>query len=85
MEIGTTHHGNDIVWLAAAEILAEWPRRLQAFLDAFQKIDKHRTTSTGVSRRFGLLLAAAYLEEMGYPPPANALRQYLVEHYAAGI
>ena len=68
LKIETSHLGNDTVWLAAAEILAEWPRRLQTFLDAFQKIDKHRTTSTGVSRRFGLLLRqAAYLEEMGYP------------------
>jgi len=84
-EVETSRVGNGIVWLAAAEILAEWPQRLQAFLDAFQKIDKHRTTSTGVSRRFGLLLRqAAYLEEMGYPPPANALRQYLLEHYAGG-
>ncbi len=85
MDIETAHFGNGIAWLAAAEILAEWPQRLQAFLDAFQQIDKHRTTSTGVSRRFGLLLRqAAYLEEMGYSPPANALRQYLLEHYAGG-
>ena len=79
------HHGDAIAWLAAAEILTDWPRRLEAFLDAFQQIDKHRTTSTGVSRRFGLFLRqASYLEGMGYPAPANALRQYLLQHYAGG-
>ena len=86
LEIETAHQeSNNIVWLAAAEILAEWPHRLRTFLDEFQQIDKHRTTSTGVSRRFGLLLRqAAYLEDLGYPVPANALRQYLLEHYASG-
>ena len=79
------HYGETIAWLAAAEILADWPREMTTFLDAFQQVDKHRTTSTGVSRRFGLLLRqASRLEQMGYPAPANALRQYLLEHYAGG-
>ena len=72
-------------WLAAAEILVDWPQRLEAFLDAFQQVDKHKTTSTGVGRRFGTLLRhAARLEEMGHSAPADALRHYLLEHYDGG-
>ncbi len=79
------HHGDALAWIAAAEILDDWPRGLEAFLDLFQQIDKHRTTSTGVGRRFGTLLRqAAQLEELGHPAPAMALRQYLVAHYAGG-
>ena len=72
-------------WLAAAEILVDWPHRMEAFLDAFQQVDKHKTTSTGVGRRFGTLLRhAARLEEMGHPAPADALRSYLLERYDGG-
>jgi len=79
------HHADAVSWLAAAEILTDRPGRLTAFLDAFQRIDKHKTTSTGVGRRFGTLLRqAARLEKLGHPPPATALREYLVEHYASG-
>ena len=60
-------------------------RQLHGLLDVFQQIDKQKTTSTGVGRRFGTLLRqAAKLEELGYPVPAEALRQYLVEHYEGG-
>ena len=79
------HHGDAVAWLAAAEILADGPQRLTAFLDVFQHIDKYKTTSTGVGRRFGTLLRqAAKLEELGHAAPAMALRQYLVKHYAGG-
>ena len=72
-------------WLAAADILVDWPQRLEAFLDEFQQVDKHKTTSTGVGRRFGTLLRhAAELEELGHPAPAEALRHYLLEHYDGG-
>lgn len=72
-------------WLAAAEILKGWPDRFEEFLEVFQGVVKHRTTATGVSRRFGLLLReAAYLEQIGYPMPADALRDYLLRHYTAG-
>lgn len=72
-------------WLSAAEILTDWPSRLEKFLAVFQQMDKCRTTSTGISRRFGLLLReAASLEEIGYPGPARALRDYLLGHYSAG-
>ena len=72
-------------WLAAAEILVDWPQRLEAFLDAFQQIDKHKTTSTGVGRRFGTLLRhAARLEDLGHTAPADALRHYLLERYDGG-
>ena len=72
-------------WLSAAEMLTYWPERLEEFLGVFQQVAKHRTTSTGISRRFGLLLReAAHLEEIGYATPADALRDYLLRHYAAG-
>ncbi|KKL11074.1 hypothetical protein LCGC14_2549460, partial [marine sediment metagenome] len=72
-------------WLAAAEILVDWPQRLDAFLEAFQRIDKHKTTSTGVGRRFGTLLRhAARLEDLGHTSPAEVLRQYLLERYDGG-
>ncbi len=78
-------HAEPIAWLAAAEILTDWPHRLETFLDAFQLVDKHQTTSTGVGRRFGMLLRhAAKLEEMGHPAPADALRHYLLERYDGG-
>ena len=76
---------DSVAWLAAAEILAEWPHRQEAFLDAFQQVDKHKTTSTGVGRRFGMLLrSAARLEQMGHSAPADALRRYLLERYDGG-
>jgi DNA-binding XRE family transcriptional regulator len=66
-------------------MLSHWPTRLPEFLGVFQQVAKHRTTSTGISRRFGLLLReAAHLEEIGYAAPADALRDYLVRHYATG-
>jgi predicted site-specific integrase-resolvase len=72
-------------WLAAAEIVVDWRQRLEAFLDEFQRIDKHRTTSTGVGRRFGMLLRhAVRLEDLGHPAPADALRHYLTEKYDGG-
>ena len=74
-----------VAWLAAARILMREPGELGAFLNAFQGVAKHRGTTTGVSRRFGLLLReAAQLESLGYPGPASALRTYLVEHYDQG-
>lgn len=78
-------HSDAIAWLAAAEILGNWPARLNAFLDVFQRIDKHRSSSTGMRRRFGLLLRhASSLENMGWSPPADALRQYFLENYSGG-
>lgn len=78
-------HGDAIAWLAAAEILGNWPARLTTFLDAFQQFDKHRSSSTGLRRRFGMLLRhASWLENLGWSPPADTLRQYLLEHYSGG-
>ncbi len=72
-------------WLAAVEILVDWPRRFEDFLDEFQRIDKHKTTSTGVGRRFGTLLRqAARLDDMGYAAPGEVLRRYLLERYDGG-
>lgn len=78
-------HTEILSWLAAADILDDWPNRLEHFLDVFQRVDKHRTTSTGVGRRFGMLLwHAAKLESLGHPAPADALRHYLLERYEGG-
>jgi hypothetical protein len=75
----------NIAWYAAADILLEWPQRLAEFLDAYRRIDKHKTTSTGVGRRFGTLLRhAARLEDLGHKVPADALRHYLLERYDSG-
>ncbi len=75
----------EVAWLATAEILADWPQRQEAFLDEFQRIDKHKSTSTGVGRRFGTLLRhAARLENAGHAAPADALRRYLLERYDGG-
>ena len=76
---------DEVAWLAAAEILTDWPERQEAFLDSFQQVDKHKSTSTGVGRRFGTLLRhAARLEELGHSAPADALRCYLLERYDGG-
>jgi DNA-binding XRE family transcriptional regulator len=85
MDIQAGYASEFLSWLSAGQILAEWPERFEEFLVVFQQVAKHRTTSTGISRRFGLLLReAAHLEQIGYPAPANALRDYLLRHYAAG-
>lgn len=74
-----------LAWLAATEILVHWPKRFEEFLEVFQTVTKHRLTSTGVSRSFGLLLREAkWLEDMGHPAPAEVLRQYLLERYTLG-
>ena len=78
-------HSEAIAWLGAAQILADWPCGLEKFLEVFQQVDKHKTTATGIGRRFGLFLRrAVHLEELGYPTPATALRQYLLDNYAGG-
>jgi hypothetical protein len=51
--VGLTLDGyhDEIAWLAAAEIVQDWPQQFFGFLDVFQQIDKHRNTATGVGRR----------------------------------
>ena len=72
-------------WLAAADIIGNWPQKLFVFLDDFQHVAKHRTTATGLTRSFGLLLREAqYLEDIGYSLPADTLRRYLADQYTAG-
>lgn len=74
-----------LAWLAASEILVHWPKRFDEFLEVYQTVTKHQLTSTGVSRSFGLLLREAkWLEEMGYPAPAEVLRQFLLERHTRG-
>ncbi len=72
-------------WLAAICTLDSWPDGLFDFLDEFQKVTKHRTTATGVTRSFGLLLREAkHLEDLGYSEPADTLRRYLTECFTEG-
>jgi plasmid maintenance system antidote protein VapI len=74
-----------IAWLAAAEMVHGWPKRFREFLDVYQEVSKYRTTSTGISRRFGLLIREAWqMEKLGYSTPANVLREYLLESYSGG-
>ena len=66
-------------------MITHWPDRLYEFLDVFQQVAKHRNSSTGMALRFGLLLReATRLEGLGFPTPAQALRQYLLARYAGG-
>lgn len=78
--------GNESVsWLAAGEMLEVGPTRFAEFLDTYQGIAKHRSTSTGINRAFGHLLRdAEQLENLGYPAPADVLRQYLLGRYTQG-
>ena len=72
-------------WLAAAEMLDAWPSRFLEFLRVFQTVTRHRTTVTGLSRSFGLLLRdAAQLEQLGASTPADVLRAELLEHHTHG-
>jgi len=72
-------------WLAAAEMLDAWPSRFLEFLRVFQTVTRHRTTVTGLSRSFGLLLRdAAQLERLGVSTPADVLRAELLQHYTQG-
>ncbi len=74
-----------VAWLGAAEFWEVGPARLAEFLDVYQGIAKHRSTSTGVNRAFGHLLRdAERLESLGYSGPADALRQYLLGRYTHG-
>jgi hypothetical protein len=85
LQLDTNTPADSIAWLAAAEMVRLWPDGFCDFLDVFQRVPKHHQTSTGVSRRFGMLLrVAARLEDHGFPVPAQALRQYLLERYAGG-
>ena len=74
-----------IPWPLAAKILTNWPEGFFKFLAEFEQVVKFRSTASGVTRGFGLLLRdARHLEVLGYPSPADALRTYLMERYAGG-
>ena len=74
-----------LAWLAAADLIEAWPGACEEFLDVYQTVDKHLSTSTGVGRSFGLLLRDAdRLEREGYSIPAETLRSYLLEKYRRG-
>jgi excisionase family DNA binding protein len=74
-----------LAWLAAADLIEAWPAALEKFLDVYQTVDKHLSTSTGVGRSFGLLLRDAdRLERNGHATPAETLRSYLLAKYRRG-
>ena len=75
-----------VAWAGAVEILEHWPDRFHQFLDACQKSPKPSQRATGTTTSFGPLpVLAAKLERMGYAAPAAALRNYLLEHFTAGV
>ena len=41
---------DSVAWLSAAALLGDWPEAFTAFLEVYQTIDKHCSTSTGVGR-----------------------------------
>lgn len=83
--VPTEVSAESLSWLAGAELLQDWPRRFEAFLNGFQPVTRHRQAATGVSRGFGLLLRdAQHLEGLGYSAPADALRTYLLARYTRG-
>ena len=74
-----------VCWIAAADLLMNWSNQAEEFFEAFRQVAKHRTTDTGLSRSFGLLLReAAHLEQLGYATPADTLREYLSHRYTQG-
>lgn len=72
-------------WLAAAELVDHGKELLAEFLDEFQTVEKHRSTSTGAGRSFGTLLHDVdRLERLGFAAPAEMLREYLLARYDRG-
>lgn len=86
LELPATVPLHATAWMAVADILLHWPDRLCEFLQEYQRVDKYKTTDTGLGRRFGLLLRhAAQLERSVCAAPADALRQYLMDDYVGGL
>lgn len=74
-----------LAWLAALDILTNWPDRLEDFLEESQRIPKHKETPPGVARAFRKLLQpAVHLERLGFSAPADALRSYVLRRYPTG-
>lgn len=74
-----------VAWLGAADVIVGGSPRLTEFLAIYEEVAKHRTSSTGASRAFGLLLRDAHrLEQHGFSKPAEQLRTYLVERFTRG-
>lgn len=84
-ELPASVNDESVASIAASLMLQSWPTEMNRFLDVFQTIAKRSTLSTGVGRSFGLLLRdAQHLERLGYSAPANALREYLANHFTLG-
>ncbi|MCE9555402.1 MAG: TniQ family protein [Planctomycetes bacterium] len=85
LQLDTSLPAQSAAWLVAAKILTNWPAGLFTFLAEFDQVVKFRSTATGVTRGYGLLLRdAKHLEDLGYPFPADALRTYLTANYSGG-
>ncbi len=85
LELDFDVSNESLAWLAAAQTLMNWPEQLEEFLEEFQRVPKYGQTSTGIGRSFGLLLRhASQLEQEGFSPPADALRNFLLRRYTLG-
>lgn len=85
LRIGDDCSTESLTWLAAVDILANWPDRLEEFLEVSQRTPKYKTTPAGVGRAFRKLLQPAVdLERLGFSTPADALRSYLRRRYPTG-
>ncbi len=83
LQVNPDRPGHLSAWLAATQILEDWPNRLERFLEEFQQTPRHRATATRIGPALGRLLCqAAHLEKLGFIAPADALRDYLLHRYA---
>ena len=74
-----------VAWLAAGDIVDNWPEGLHRFLHQLRNREKPHSSSIGFGFRFRLLLRdAAQLEKLGYATPAQAIRDYLADDMAVG-
>lgn len=74
-----------VAWLAAGDIVGNWPEGLYRFLDQLRNREKPDSSSISLGFRFRLLLRdAAQLENLGYATPAQAIRDHLADDMAAG-
>ncbi len=85
MRISADCSTESLTWLAALDILANWPDRLEEFLEESQRTPKYKRTPPGVARAFRKLLQpAVQLERLGFSAPADALRNYVLRRYPTG-
>lgn len=87
LELGLPESPADesLAWSAAARLIQRWPTELESFLDELQAVGRPAARSTRAGLAFrDLQRAAERLERLGYSPPGDALRHYLLERYTHG-